>query len=66
VATAGAADADREVAAKQPAAAVGEYRRTFDQARPLLLAVLAEIHLTRRLLGGMLHRIALLPSSPAD
>jgi hypothetical protein len=42
VATAGGAHADREVVANQLAAAPGENRRTFDQARPLLLAAAGE------------------------
>jgi hypothetical protein len=43
----GAADAGRHLAADQPAAAVGQDRRTFDPARALLLVLLAESHLTR-------------------
>jgi hypothetical protein len=39
MAAAGAARADREVVANQLAAAAGENRRAFNQARTLLLAV---------------------------
>jgi hypothetical protein len=44
---------DRPLLADQLAAAAGENRRTVAQARPLVLAALAESHLTRRLFGAM-------------
>jgi Transposase DDE domain group 1 len=44
------------------AAAAGENRRTAGQARPILLAAVAESRLARRLFGGLMRRIAALPS----
>jgi hypothetical protein len=64
VATAGAARADQEMVTNQLAAAVGEDRRTAHPTCALLLLLLAESHLTRRLFVGMLRKIAAL-SSPA-
>ena len=62
MAAAGAARADREVVANQLAAAAGENRQAFNQARTLLLAVAGREPVTRRLFGSMLRRIAMLPS----
>ena len=61
VAAAGAAEENRQLLAHQPAAEAGENRRPNDQARALLLALLAESHLTRRLFASMVRRIELLP-----
>ena len=55
---------DRKVVANQLAAAVGENRGTVEKACTLLLAAAGRGHLTRRLFGGMLQRIAA-PPSPA-
>ena len=61
VSATGAAGADRQLVANQLATVVGEDRRPFDKARPLLLVPLAESHLRRRLFAGMLRKIAALP-----
>src|SRR2546421_12427016 len=60
VAAAGAAEENRQLLAHQPAAEAGENRRPNDQARALLLALLAESHLTRRLFASTVRRIELM------
>jgi hypothetical protein len=51
----------RQLVAHQCAAAPRQYRRTLGESRPLLLLLLAESHLTRRVFGSMLGRICALP-----
>jgi len=63
VATAGAAEADREGVPDQPAAAVDEVRRPVGETRPTLLDAVGEEPLTRRLFGAMVCRIAVLPTT---
>jgi len=62
VAAVGAADAGRYLVADQPAAAVGENRRTTIKHARYYWLLLAESHLTRRLFADMLAKIAMLPS----
>lgn len=61
MATAGAAEADRELVADQHTATAGEDRRQAHQARPVYWFLLAERHLTRRVLAAILRRIWALP-----
>jgi hypothetical protein len=61
VAATGAAEENRRLVADQLAAAVGEDGRATDQARQVLLLLLAEGHLHRRLFGQMLRRMDALP-----
>jgi hypothetical protein len=61
LAATGAAGADRQLVADQLATAVKTGGRLTQHARYYWLQ-LAEGHLTRRLFGGMLRRIATLPS----
>jgi hypothetical protein len=61
LAAAGAAEADRRLVADQLAATAGEDRRQAGQARAVLLADAGRSHLTRRLFGAMVRRIAALP-----
>jgi hypothetical protein len=63
VAEAGAAEGNRNVVVDQLAAAASEDRQPVGKACPLLLAVVAESHLTRRLFAGMLRRILALSLS---
>jgi hypothetical protein len=64
MAVAGAADAGRHLVAYQLAATGGKERRTAHQTCALLLVAFDRGHLTRRLFGSMLRRIAALPSPP--
>ena len=62
VATAGVAEPDRQLVVDAPAAAIGEDGWPIGQARPVLYwLLLAESHLTKRLFGAMVGRIAALP-----
>jgi len=61
LAAAGAADANRHLVAHQSPAAPRQDGWAACQARPLLLLLLAEGHLTRRLFASMLQRIWALP-----
>jgi hypothetical protein len=58
VATAGATEEDRQLVTDQPAAAVGEDRWAAGEAYPYYWLLLAESHLTLRLFGSMVRRIA--------
>lgn len=60
VAAPGAAEKDRELVADEFAAAVGQDGRLIKRARYFWL-LLTEGHLTRRLFGAMVRRIAALP-----
>jgi hypothetical protein len=51
-----------KVVADQLAAAIGEDRRTAHRTCALLMVLLADGHLTRRLFAGMLRQIAALLS----
>jgi|SRR3989475_2051084 len=61
VATASVAEEDWELVADELAAAAGEDGRSAGETCALLLALLAEGHLSRRLFGSMLRMIAALP-----
>jgi hypothetical protein len=60
LAAAGVAKEDRQLVVDEPAAAIGQDRGA-DQARRYYWLMLAESHLTRRLFGAMVRRIAALP-----
>ncbi len=62
VAAACAAGADRQLVTDQLAAAPGETRRAFDQARALLLVAAGGEPYDAALFGSMLRRIATLTS----
>src|SRR2546422_10899400 len=66
VAAAGAAEENRQLLAHQPAAEAGENRRPNDQARAVLLALLAESHLTRRLFASTVPRGEVLPLAAGE
>lgn len=57
----GAAATNREMVAHELAATAGEDRLPSDEARPDYWLLLAENHLTRRLFGSKMRRIAALP-----
>ena len=61
VAATGTAATDQELVADELAATVDEDRRSAGQACPLLLVLLADGHLNRKLFGDMLRRIWALP-----
>jgi hypothetical protein len=63
VAALGAAEGDRDVVLDQLAATAGEDWRPVGKACPLLLLLLAESHLIRRLIGSMPQRIEALPGA---
>jgi len=54
---AGSAAKDRKLIPDESPAAVGENRRTAGETPPVVLVLLAERHLTRRLFASMLGRI---------